>query len=41
LLLITSNFNSKELISKYGNRGVDRLITITTGIEFKGKSLRS
>jgi DNA replication protein DnaC len=41
LLLITSNFNSKDLISKYGNRGVDRLITITTGIEFKGKSLRS
>jgi DNA replication protein DnaC len=40
LLLITSNLGSKELVSKYGSRIFDRLIEITIGIEFKGKSFR-
>jgi DNA replication protein DnaC len=40
LLLITSNLSTNELISKYGSRVFDRLVATTTGIEFKGKSLR-
>jgi DNA replication protein DnaC len=40
LLLITSNLSTKELVSKYGSRGVDRLVEITTPIEFKGESFR-
>jgi DNA replication protein DnaC len=40
LLLITSNFNEEGLISKYGNRIFDRLIEVTTPIEFKGESFR-
>jgi DNA replication protein DnaC len=41
LLLLTSNLDGKGIISKYGNRIFDRLVATTTGIEFKGKSLRS
>jgi DNA replication protein DnaC len=40
LLLITSNFNEEGIISKYGNRIFDRLIEVTTPIEFKGESFR-
>jgi len=40
LLLITSNLDKKELLSKYGNRVFDRLVEVTIPIEFKGKSFR-
>jgi DNA replication protein DnaC len=40
LLLITSNLNFNELVSRYGSRVFDRLVEITTLIEFKGESFR-
>jgi DNA replication protein DnaC len=40
LLLLTSNLDGKGIISKYGNRIFDRLVEVTTPIEFKGKSFR-
>lgn len=40
LLLMTSNLGGEDLIKKYGNRTFDRMIAVTTRIEFNGKSFR-
>lgn len=40
LLIVTTNLSRKELKERYGERTTDRLRSITTTIEFKGKSLR-
>lgn len=40
LLIATSNLNEEQLISKYGDRTMDRLISTTKRVLFTGKSLR-
>lgn len=40
LLIITSNLNQEQLIEKYGDRAMDRIISTTKRVLFTGKSLR-
>ena len=40
LLIITSNLNQEQLVQKYGDRTMDRIISTTKRVLFKGKSLR-
>ena len=40
LLIITSNLNQEQLVYKYGDRAMDRIISTTKRVLFKGKSLR-
>jgi len=41
LLIVTSNLaNTEQIIAKYGDRGLDRIIATTKRIVFKGNSLR-
>lgn len=40
LILITSNLGGEDLIKKYGNRTMDRILAVTKRIEFNGKSFR-
>ena len=40
LVIITSNLNHEDLISRYGERVIDRIKATTTRILFEGKSLR-
>lgn len=40
LLIITSNLNQDQLVQKYGDRTMDRIISTTKRVLFKGKSLR-
>jgi DNA replication protein DnaC len=40
LLIITSNLNQDQLVQKYGDRTMDRVISTTKRVLFKGKSLR-
>lgn len=40
LLIITSNLNQEQLIEKYGDRAMDRIISTTKRVLFSGKSLR-
>lgn len=41
LLIITSNLNKEQLVQKYGDRTMDRIISTTKRVLFKGKSLRT
>jgi DNA replication protein DnaC len=41
LLIITSNLNQEQLVQKYGDRTMDRIISTTKRVLFKGKSLRT
>jgi len=40
LLLLTTNLSGEDLITKYQNRTMDRIIALTKRIEFKGTSFR-
>lgn len=40
LLIITSNLNKEQLIEKYGDRAMDRIISTTKRVLFTGKTLR-
>ena len=40
LLIITTNLSLDEISQKYGERTMDRLVSITTRVKFIGKSLR-
>ena len=40
ILIITTNLNKDEIISRYGERVLDRIISTTKRVEFKGKSFR-
>ena len=40
LLILTTNLSLDEISQKYGERTMDRLVSITTRVKFKGKSLR-
>lgn len=41
LVIVTSNLNHEQLIEKYGDRAMDRIIATTRRVLFAGKSLRS
>lgn len=40
LLIVTTNLTKGELMERYGERTVDRLMHITKGVKFNGKSFR-
>ncbi len=40
LFIATSNLNQEQLVAKYGDRAMDRIIATTTRVLFTGKSLR-
>ena len=41
IVIISTNLNKAQLIEKYGNRTLERIISTTKRVEFKGESLRS
>lgn len=40
LLIVTTNLTQPQLQKRYGERVVDRLLSLTKGVVFKGKSMR-
>ncbi len=40
LLIVTTNLGLNEILQKYGERTMDRLVAVTASVQFKGESLR-
>ena len=40
LLILTTNLGLNEILQKYGERTMDRLVAVTRSVQFKGESLR-
>lgn len=40
LLILTTNLGLNEILQKYGERTMDRLVAVTRSVQFKGDSLR-
>ena len=40
LLIVTTNLGLNDILQKYGERTMDRLVAVTRSVQFKGESLR-